>query len=152
VELQKKMDNATRFLNDGGKITQCKPIEKSTKLKRYKKHTGKAPIDGHDRDICSSCPNVGRCEFPCSPLKWINGNQPRKEILLGDLSVFDYPDYNQVLAEQIESIREITKSYIEAIKDTQKRAIIVLLDNDFKIKQIAALCHLSERTIYRIKE
>jgi hypothetical protein len=154
------MDNdaVQEFLNNGGTITVCPPAEKFAKrakqqgigvyVERQRSHIQKLP----DKKICMTCPNMADCQNMCAPLLWINGNKPLREKLLdNDMEGVEYRDYKGVLAEQIESARERRVAFIEDILDVKKRAVIILLDEGFKIPQLAKLFRCSERSIQRYK-
>ena len=146
------MENINDYLKRGGKIT-VGPSTDAFPLDKPRSRVWNAPKHGHDKEICKDCKNVGRCEDPCAPLVWIDGNVPLKEkILSRDLSNYDYGDYNVILAEKISSSREINGEVISGIQNIRKKAIVVLIDNGFTIKDISTFFKCSERTIYRTKE
>ena len=105
-----------------------------------------------DKLICAGCANIQDCIAPCNPMVWIDGDKPRKEMLLKeDLGEYDYADYNAVLAERIEHEQEHFQRLVDKLDDERTQAIVVLLDNNFKIPAVARILKVSIRTIYRNK-
>ena len=105
------------------------------------------PMQGHD-PCCQYCPNKGKCLYLCSPLRWVDGNVGRKESLSSQLPANKtYSDYNAEIAHRGEQVR----AQIMGIGDIRKRAIAILLENDYTIAQIAHVLKCSESTIKRHK-
>ena len=145
------MDNIQEYIDSGHEITKCPPcvtLERSAATKRV----WHAPKNGHDKEICSDCGNKGRCEKPCSPLKWIDGNVPRKENFITErMLMYAQEDYKDALAELAENKRfPITLTDIQAIKDTRSRAICALLMVKVPKRRIAKLLNISRTHLYRI--
>lgn len=109
------------------------------------------PID----EICvrMACAHVGKCETACAWMNHINGRAPLREIPAGEeIESLDYRDYNSVLAEMVETRREIRGEIIGGMVDLRKRAIVILIEEGFMIPDIARFFHCSQRTIYRMRK
>ena len=111
-------------------------------------------------DICSKCKARERCKVPCPPVDtWADGNKPLKEYLGGlDMDRYQNRDYKTVLIEMQEA-RQISQHNkprpvedFERFQDNPRLQIIALaLNAKIKIKQIAIVFNITERTVRRIK-
>jgi len=102
-----------------------------------------------------SCDNRHNCHYLCYPLTWINGHVPLKEPLANDILPKNYEvtkNYNDVLAEGIESHRNVFDKKISETESLRNRIIVTLLENNYKIKEICDGLHISSKTLYRIKK
>jgi hypothetical protein len=147
------MDNVKRFIDNGGQVKICPEYKKGMKLRPLpKKRVWHAPPDGHDVEVCASCANKGRCEDPCNPLKWINGDKPLKEKYLNEpIDAYEIPDYNLILYDLAQStnppdrIGEIIK-----IQDLRRRAICSMLAVKIPRQNIAALLSITRQHLHKL--
>jgi hypothetical protein len=145
------MNKIQVFIKNGGTIKQCPPCE-TLYREKPKVRVWHAPRNGHDRVICKDCENKGRCESPCFPLVWIDGNVERKEILLNELMLqYEHPDYKAILHDL--SRHHDPPNRLEEIIEIQNvthRAVCALMMARIPKAQIATLMKISRTQLYRI--
>lgn len=148
------------YFEKGGKITRCPDINSPDDLKKYKNQPNQAiqkpkPLNYCPYFIFKNCDNRHNCHSLCYPLTWINGHVPLKEPLANDILPKNYEvtkNYNDVLAEGIESHRNVFDKKISETESLRNRIIVTLLENNYKIKEICDCLHISSKTLYRIKK
>jgi hypothetical protein len=133
------------------KVTICPPCETLSRPQPRKK-IWHAPQNGHDKEICAGCKNKGRCESPCSPLNWIDGNVPRRENFINEAMLkFNHPDYKDVLYDlSCHKNPQDRREDIKQITDIRIRAICAMLAVDIPKAEIASLLSISRVHLYRL--
>jgi hypothetical protein len=139
------------YIQAGGKINQCPPCD-TLYRKPQKQKIWHAPQNGHDKEICKDCENKGRCEKPCIPLEWIDGNVERKEIFINERMLqYEHPDYKTIIYDL--SNHKTPPNRLEEIieiQNTTHRAICALMMARIPKKKIAMILNMSRTQLYRI--
>jgi hypothetical protein len=147
------MDNVQKYMQSGGIVTKCQPCETLYRPQKPQTRVWKAPPTGHDETICAACSNKGRCEDPCAPLVWVDGNKPLKERYLEnpieqtELTA----DYKIVLTD-LSSHYEPPDRIIDiiGIRDYRQRAICAMLSVQIPRQEIAKLLSITRQHLNRI--
>jgi hypothetical protein len=136
---------------EGIKITICPPCD-SFPTEKPKKKVWNAPRNGHDKELCAGCDNKGMCEYLCAPLKWIDGDIPRRENFINQRMLqYEHPDYKTIIYDLSRHHNPPDRhEEIEAIKDMQIRAICAMLSFKIPKTQISTLLHISRTQLHRI--
>jgi len=139
------------FIQNGGKIEHCPPCE-TFQYDKPKSRVWHAPKNGHDKEICAECKNKGRCEDPCSPLEWIDGNVPRRENFINERMLqFAQPDYKTIIYDLAQHHDPPDRQEeITAIKGIRVRAICAMMAVKISKQEITELLSITRMQLHRI--
>jgi hypothetical protein len=102
--------------------------------------------------VCEFCNNAQYCRIMCAPLCWVDGDVPRKERLLRNISGIDaveWQDPKKVLAEIIEDRKQFLDRII-LIKDCRLRLIVCGMAAQIPADKIADMLSIHRGHLYKL--